>query len=155
VGEVSKLLAARLRRVDADFGRDGVRGRDVITITRCDRYTDSNTEWVTKMTVLRKLRHNASRSSLSRNRVISSSAAKRLVHQQDLWVGDQRAAPARPHLHAAGQFARIGVGEFGKPYLSQCLVDACVGLFCRRMRPISTAAAHSPARWSTAIRVGS
>ena len=50
-------------------------GRGVITITRCDRYTDSNTEWVTKMTVLRKLRHSDSRSLLSRKRVISSSAA--------------------------------------------------------------------------------
>ena len=50
-------------------------GRDVITITRCDRYTDSNTECVTKMTVLRRLRHSASRSLFSRKRVISSSAA--------------------------------------------------------------------------------
>ena len=50
-------------------------GRAVITITRCDRYTDSNTEWVTKMTVLCSLRHSASRSLLRRKRVISSSAA--------------------------------------------------------------------------------
>ena len=70
----AEFLAARLGGIDAEF-RAMRPGRGVITITRCDRYTDSNTEWVTKMTVLRKLRHSASRSLLSLKRVISSSAA--------------------------------------------------------------------------------
>ncbi len=42
---------------------------------RCDRYTDSNTEWVTKITVRRNDCHSVSRSLLSLKRVISSSAA--------------------------------------------------------------------------------
>ena len=42
---------------------------------RCERKTDSNTEWVTKITVMPSSRHSATRSSLSLKRVISSSAA--------------------------------------------------------------------------------
>src|SRR4029078_9031884 len=50
-------------------------GRGVSTTIRCERETDSNTEWVTKITVLRTDCHTARRSLLSLNRVISSSAA--------------------------------------------------------------------------------
>ncbi len=59
-------------------------GRDVITMTRCDRYTDSNTEWVTKMTVLLQL-------APQREQIVVEPEARdlvergeRLVHQQDI-----------------------------------------------------------------------
>ena len=91
-------------------------GRGVITITRCDRYTDSNTECVTKMTVLRRL-------APQREQIVVEPEAgdlverrERFIHQQDVGIGDQRARERYPHLHAAGQFARIGVGELGKPH---------------------------------------
>ena len=59
---------------------------------------------------------------------------ERLVQQQNIRVGDERARQRDPHLHAAGQFAGVGIGKFGKPYLLQCLRDAAVGVDRRRMR---------------------
>ena len=61
---------------------------------------------------------------------------ERLVHQQDIGIGDQRARQRDPHLHAAGQFARIGFGEFGKPDLRQRLADAPIGLRRRHVRKL-------------------
>jgi len=51
---------------------------------------------------------------LRRNRVISSSAAKRLVHQQELGLGDERTRNRGPHLHAAGKLARVGLCKTGE-----------------------------------------
>ena len=58
-------------------------GRDVITITRCDRYTDSNTEWVTKMTVLRKLRHSDEQIVVEPEAGDFIKRGERFVHQQE------------------------------------------------------------------------
>ncbi len=49
---------------------------------------------------------------------------ERLVHQQHARRGDQRARDRHPHPHAAGQFARIGLGEIGKADARQRLHDA-------------------------------
>ena len=59
---------------------------------------------------------------------------ERFVHQENIRIGDQRARQRDPHLHAAGQFARIGVGEFGQPDLRQRFADARVRLGGRHMR---------------------
>ena len=40
---------------------------------------------------------------------------ERLVHQQQLGPGHQRAGDRNPHLHAARELARISVGEIGQP----------------------------------------
>ena len=103
-------------------------GRDVITITRCDRYTDSNTECVTKMTVLRRLRHSDEQIVVEPETGDLVKRGERLVHQKNIGIGDQRARQRNPHLHAAGQFARIGIGKFGKPDLRQRLLDARIRL---------------------------
>ena len=47
---------------------------------------------------------------------------ERLVHQEDIRIGDERARQRHPHLHAAGQFARKAVGEFGEPDARQRLL---------------------------------
>ena len=44
---------------------------------------------------------------------------ERLVHQKNIRIGDERPRQRDPHLHAAGQFAREGVGKFGEPDLCQ------------------------------------
>ncbi len=49
---------------------------------------------------------------------------KRLVHQQHARRGDQRARDRDPHPHAAGELARIGVGEFAKADARKRLHDA-------------------------------
>jgi hypothetical protein len=59
---------------------------------------------------------------------------ERLVHQQDVRIDDQRPRQRHPHLHAAGQFARIRFGKFGQSHLRQRLADACVGFVARHMR---------------------
>ena len=56
---------------------------------------------------------------------------ERLIHQEDVGIGDERARERHPHLHAAGQFTRKGVGEIGKPNAGQRLIDACAGLGLR------------------------
>ena len=62
---------------------------------------------------------------------------ERLVHQQNIGIGDQRARQRHPHLHAAGQFARIGIGEIRQarpaPAPRRRAPSACVG---RRMREL-------------------
>src|SRR5215216_4508950 len=90
-------------------------GRGVITTTRFDRYTDSNTEWVTKMTVLPSVRHTDSRSSLSLKRVISSSAANGSSISRSF--GSVTSARDRDaHLHATRELARIGASKACKAY---------------------------------------
>ncbi len=39
---------------------------------------------------------------------------ERLVHQEELRLGDERARNRDPHAHAAGQFARKGLREFAE-----------------------------------------
>jgi hypothetical protein len=53
-----------------------------------------------------------------------------LVHQQELGLGDERAGDRDAHLHAARQFARIGLGEIGEADGAQHVHDAraCRGL---------------------------
>ncbi len=82
--------------------------------------------------------------------MISSSAANGSSISRISGIGDQRARQRYPHLHAAGQFAGIGVGKFGEADLRQRLFDT-------RGRPpppaharVSAAAAHFLARWPTA-----
>ena len=61
---------------------------------------------------------------------------ERLVQQQDIRVGDERARQRDPHLHAAGQFTGICIGKFGKAYLRQRLLDAPVGVGRRCVRKL-------------------
>ena len=75
---------------------------------------------------------------------------ERLVHQQNVRIGDERARQRDPHLHAAGQFARIAVGEFGEADVRQRFQDLRVGLRRRHAAPASAAGAHFPARSPTA-----
>ena len=42
--------------------------------------------------------------------------AEGLIHQQQLWPGDQAAGDGDAHLHAAGEFARQDVGELAEPH---------------------------------------
>src|SRR4051794_112446 len=47
---------------------------------------------------------------------------ERLIHQEDIRVGDERTRQRHPHLHAARELARKGVGEIAKPHARQRLV---------------------------------
>ncbi len=76
VGRRAEIHAARIGGGDLDFLDHPARARAAMTTMRSDRKTDSKTEWVTKMTVQPIRAFSASRSSFSRCRVISSSAAK-------------------------------------------------------------------------------
>jgi hypothetical protein len=49
---------------------------------------------------------------------------ERLIHQQQGRVGDEPARDRNPHLHAAGEFARIGVAKLGEADLLQRPDDA-------------------------------
>ena len=49
---------------------------------------------------------------------------ERLVHQEDRRPRDESAGDRDAHLHAAGQFARIGLFEAGETDLRQHLFDA-------------------------------
>ncbi len=89
-------------------------------ITRCGRNTASWIEWVTNTTVrFCSCQRDAAGRCRSLLRVISSSAPKGLIHQQQLWPGDQAAGDGDAHLHAAGEFARQDVGELPSPTSSR------------------------------------
>ena len=59
---------------------------------------------------------------------------ERLVQQENIRVGDERARQRDPHLHTAGQFTGVCIGKFGKTDLRQRLLDAAVGFSRRRVR---------------------
>ena len=58
-------------------------------------------------------------------------SGERLVHQEDRRPRHQGAGDRHTHLHAAGELARIGLGETGQPDLLQRLFDARPSLFLR------------------------
>ena len=110
-------------------------GRGVITTMRVERKTDSNTEWVTNTTVMRKL-------APQRDQIVVEPKARdlverseRLVHQENARRGDQRARDRDPHPHAAGQFARIRLREIGEADALQRLHDR--GAAAARSMPAS------------------
>jgi hypothetical protein len=49
---------------------------------------------------------------------------ERLVHQEETWLGDERARDRGAHFHPAGKLARIAVGKFGKAYARERVGDA-------------------------------
>ena len=57
---------------------------------------------------------------------------ERLVHQQQLRLGDERARDRDAHAHAAGQFARIGVGELCQADAAERRLDALGAALPRR-----------------------
>ena len=73
----------------------------------------SRTSWVTKIEVLPSLRWSARKSRWSSRRVTGSSAAERLVEEQERRIGRERARHADPLALAAGQLARIALAELG------------------------------------------
>ena len=83
------------------------------------------------MMVLCSLRHSVEQIVVEPEARDLVERGERLVQQQNIRIGDQRARQRNPHLHAAGQFARIGIGKFGEPDLRQRLLDAAVRLNCR------------------------
>ena len=52
---------------------------------------------------------------------------ERLVHQKHGRTRHQRAGDRHPHLHAAGEFARIGFGEAGEAHPLERLFDLRLG----------------------------
>ena len=77
-------------------------GRAAITSTRLARYTDSKTEWVTKMIVVRKASHSLQEIVVELKARDLVERGKRFVHQQNLRLGDERARDGDAHAHAAG-----------------------------------------------------
>ncbi len=65
---------------------------------------------------------------------------ERLVQQQNIRIGNERARQRDPHLHAAGQFAGIGIGNSARPTwasassmrLSASVAGACESFSGRR-----------------------
>src|SRR5579863_4777150 len=88
-----------------------VPGRVVMANTRSDKKIASAMEWVMKNTVLRLVPQIRISSRFICSRVIASSAAERLVHQQQTRVLDQRADDRGALLHATREFKRIAPSE--------------------------------------------
>ena len=79
---------------------------------------------------------------------------ERLVHQQHLRLGDQRARDRHPHLHAAGQFARIGLREIGEAD-ARSAASMRPALRPRRRRASRNGSRTLPRTVAHGIRVGS
>ena len=78
---------------------------------RLERNTDSNTLWVTKITVQRWRCHSAQQILVEPEARDLVERGERLVEQQELRLGDERARDRDAHLHPARQLARIDLGE--------------------------------------------
>ena len=114
----------------------------------------SSMSWVTKTTVLRSRlldRRNSLLQPLAGDRV---EGAERLVHEQHRRVGRERPGDADPLLLAAGELARVAVGEASpgsRPTSVEQLVDARLGV--RGLVPAEQARARSPT-FSATVRCG-
>ena len=97
-----------------------VGGRPMATM-RSDSMIASSALWVMNNTVLLRLLPDAQQlvaHGLARVRV---ERRERLVHQQHVRLGDQRAGEVHPLSHSARQLVRIVVGEILQPTISSCL----------------------------------
>ncbi len=132
-----------------------VPGRAENTATRSARNTASPRLWVTNTMVLRGARQQHRKILAQHHAGLLVERAERLVHEQDAGFQAERARQRRALAHAAGELARIVIGEIGKPDRLQrtaaraSLVRASARpeTSCRASRsrsPCSTETARSP-----------
>ena len=117
---------------------------------RLDRNTDSNTEWVTNTTVMRELAPQRQQIVVELEAGDLVERRERLVHQQHARRGDQRARDRHPHPHAAGEFARIGVGEIRQGRRAPAPPQCAAPRRRARRRRASAAGTRCRTPWPTA-----
>ena len=105
-------------------------GRPLITSTRVDRYTASDTEWVMNSPANRFEHEELLQLGLQLQPGDLVQRAERLVEQGEVGLGDQRAGDRDPHPHAAGQRAWVVLLEPGEP-------DQVEHLLRRRRAPVA------------------
>ena len=133
IGRGSEILSPGLRGRDANFGGNASRPR---------RHHDHPLRKIDRLEHrMRDEDDGLAQIAPQRQQIVVQPKAgdfiergERFIHQQDVRIGDERARQRDPHLHAARQFARVGIGKIGKPHLHQGPVDLGIRFQSRHAR---------------------
>src|SRR6266700_8102447 len=123
VGGGAKAFVARIRRVDQELGEDaaGPRGHHDDPLREIDRLEYGMGNEDDRLAQRLPERQQVVVEAKARDFV---ERRKRLVHQQELRLGDQRARDRGAHLHPARELARIALREAGKTDTRERRIDA-------------------------------